>query len=320
MPSTARRDRAWQVRVAAVVCISLPGLLSAGAAAGAAPARPTTQAHDISGAPSALLESGTAGPDAVTAYGTAASDVPGSAVPGLNAPIVGIAATPDGAGYWVVAADGGVFTFGDARFFGSLGNVSLNAPIVGIAATPDGAGYWLVAADGGVFTFGDARGSLARWATSRSTRPSWASRPRPTAPATGWWRPTAASSPSATRGSSARWATSRSTRPSWASRPRPTAAATGWWRPTAASSPSATRGSSARWATSRSTRPSSASRPRPTAPATGWWRPTAASSPSATRRSMVRVRARRQTGRRRSAWPGVPVATGSPTGPIRRRR
>lgn len=37
-----------------------------------------------------------------------------------NAPIVGMAATPTGKGYWLVAADGGVFSFGDAAFFGSL--------------------------------------------------------------------------------------------------------------------------------------------------------------------------------------------------------
>lgn len=74
----------------------------------------------------------------------------------LNAPIVGIAATPDGKGYWLVASDGGVFSFGDAGFFGSMGGKPLNKPIVGIAATPDGKGYWLVASDGGIFTFGDA--------------------------------------------------------------------------------------------------------------------------------------------------------------------
>jgi hypothetical protein len=56
-----------------------------------------------------------------------------------------------------VAADGGVFTYGDAPFYGSMGAVHLNKPIVGMATTPDGKGYWLVAADGGVFTFGDAR-------------------------------------------------------------------------------------------------------------------------------------------------------------------
>jgi hypothetical protein len=67
-----------------------------------------------------------------------------------------MAATPDGHGYWLVASDGGIFTFGDAGFFGSTGAVVLNKPIVGMAATPDGHGYWLVASDGGIFTFGDA--------------------------------------------------------------------------------------------------------------------------------------------------------------------
>jgi phosphatidylinositol-3-phosphatase len=67
-----------------------------------------------------------------------------------------MAATPDGQGYWLVASDGGVFTFGDAAFHGGTGLQHLNRPIVGMAATPDGQGYWLVASDGGVFTFGDA--------------------------------------------------------------------------------------------------------------------------------------------------------------------
>jgi len=30
-----------------------------------------------------------------------------------------MAATPDGMGYWLAAADGGVFSYGDAAFFGS---------------------------------------------------------------------------------------------------------------------------------------------------------------------------------------------------------
>jgi hypothetical protein len=55
-----------------------------------------------------------------------------------------------------VASDGGIFTFGDASFYGSTGNLHLNQPIVGMAATTDGHGYWLVASDGGIFTFGDA--------------------------------------------------------------------------------------------------------------------------------------------------------------------
>ena len=81
----------------------------------------------------------------------------------LNQPVVGMAPTPDGKGYWLVASDGGVFNEGDAVFHGSTGSIDLNAPIVGMAPTPDGGGYWLVASDGGVFTEGDAvfQGSMA---------------------------------------------------------------------------------------------------------------------------------------------------------------
>ena len=75
----------------------------------------------------------------------------------LNAPMVGMAATPGGGGYWEVASDGGVFSFGNATFHGSTGSLHLNAPIVGMAATPDGGGYWLVASDGGIFNYGDAQ-------------------------------------------------------------------------------------------------------------------------------------------------------------------
>jgi hypothetical protein len=74
----------------------------------------------------------------------------------LTQPMVGMAATPDGKGYWNVASDGGIFSFGDATFFGSTGGIHLNKPIVGMAATRDGQGYWLVASDGGIFAFGDA--------------------------------------------------------------------------------------------------------------------------------------------------------------------
>jgi hypothetical protein len=55
-----------------------------------------------------------------------------------------------------VAADGGIFSFGDAGFYGSTGAMKLNKPIVGMAPTPSGKGYWFVASDGGIFSFGDA--------------------------------------------------------------------------------------------------------------------------------------------------------------------
>ncbi|MDI1464715.1 PIG-L family deacetylase [Catellatospora sp. KI3] len=74
----------------------------------------------------------------------------------LNRPIAGIAATPSGRGYWLVGADGGVFSYGDAQFYGSKAGQPLNAPVVGISATRTGRGYWLVGADGGVFAYGDA--------------------------------------------------------------------------------------------------------------------------------------------------------------------
>ncbi len=57
----------------------------------------------------------------------------------LNKPFVGMAATPNDKGYWLVAFDGGIFNYGNAGFFGSAGAIHLNKPIVGMAATPTGA-------------------------------------------------------------------------------------------------------------------------------------------------------------------------------------
>ena len=86
----------------------------------------------------------------------------------LQRPVVGITPTPDHRGYWLVAADGGIFAFGDAGFYGSI-------PGIGIAPAGSGrapversrssgwsrrsmvGGYFMVASDGGVFAFGDAR-------------------------------------------------------------------------------------------------------------------------------------------------------------------
>ncbi|MHB8221215.1 MAG: hypothetical protein ACYDHU_12995, partial [Acidimicrobiales bacterium] len=75
----------------------------------------------------------------------------------LNAPVVGMAATPTGTGYWEVASDGGIFAFGSAQFSGSMGGSPLNAPVVAMAAAPTGKGYWEVASDGGIFAFGSAQ-------------------------------------------------------------------------------------------------------------------------------------------------------------------
>jgi hypothetical protein len=72
-----------------------------------------------------------------------------------STPHVG-ASTPVSA-YWLVASDGGIFSFGGAPYYGSTGGMILNKPVVGMAATSDGGGYWLVASDGGIFSYGDAQ-------------------------------------------------------------------------------------------------------------------------------------------------------------------
>ncbi|MGH9281823.1 MAG: Calx-beta domain-containing protein, partial [Acidimicrobiales bacterium] len=75
----------------------------------------------------------------------------------LPGQVTGTILDDDGPGYFMVATDGGIFSFGDAGFYGSTGAVKLNQPIVGAAPHPSGRGYWLVAADGGIFSFGEAQ-------------------------------------------------------------------------------------------------------------------------------------------------------------------
>ena len=83
--------------------------------------------------------------------------VPGEPNGAATSPAVGMAATPDGNGYWVARADGAISTHGDAVNYGSMAGKVLAAPVTHVVATPDGKGYWEVAADGGIFSFGDAQ-------------------------------------------------------------------------------------------------------------------------------------------------------------------
>jgi outer membrane protein assembly factor BamB len=77
-----------------------------------------------------------------------------------SAGIPGPPSPPPAAGpnssYWLVASDGGVFTFGNAGFYGSAGSLPLVRPVVGMAPSASKLGYWLVASDGGIFSYGDA--------------------------------------------------------------------------------------------------------------------------------------------------------------------
>jgi len=82
----------------------------------------------------------------------------GSGLPNsLAAPIVGMVPSHDDHGYFMVAADGGVFAFGDASFVGSCPGIGGCAGAA-VAVLPDasGKGYWLVTQEGHVYTFGDA--------------------------------------------------------------------------------------------------------------------------------------------------------------------
>jgi hypothetical protein len=110
-------------------------------------------------------------------------------VTGLRASLASatrVAEQGNGSGYWLVSSDGGVFTYGTAQFYGSMGGKHLNSPITGIVATADGHGYWLVAKDGGVFSFGDAvyEGSMGDQTLAApvvgmsGARSRWRSQPR----------------------------------------------------------------------------------------------------------------------------------------------
>ena len=107
------------------------------------------------------------------------------AISGSSAPWSVSRRLPSQQGYWLVASDGGIFSFGNAGFYGSIPGLglapagsglphSLNAPIIGMVPSADGNGYFMVASDGGVFTFGDAKfeGSCPwhRWVPWRRSR------------------------------------------------------------------------------------------------------------------------------------------------------
>jgi len=96
----------------------------------------------------------------------------------LDAPIVAAASTTTGAGYWLLGADGGVFSFGDAQFQGSLRSpdqalataedltevqgilelLRYNGEVraVDIVAVNESSGYWIVLANGRSIEFGGA--------------------------------------------------------------------------------------------------------------------------------------------------------------------
>jgi cell wall-associated NlpC family hydrolase len=77
----------------------------------------------------------------------------------LAGPVVGLAASAGGRGYWLVTAGGRVFGFGRAARLGRASGAQVRrlGRVVSIAATRDGKGYWLLTRGGAVLNFGDAR-------------------------------------------------------------------------------------------------------------------------------------------------------------------
>ena len=151
---------------------------------GSHPTPPTDRRHGADAAPARAT--GSSPPTAASSPSATRTSTAALGGVRLHQPIVGMAPHPTGRGYWLVAADGGIFTFGDAHFHGGLGGI---APRTNRSSawhrTHTGKGYWLVAADGGIFTFGDAHfhgglGDSARRAAATSS--GW---PRPRA--RGYW-------------------------------------------------------------------------------------------------------------------------------------
>ncbi len=92
----------------------------------------------------------------VTGFGDASLPHDPAPLGGLNALLVGVATTGPGTGLLLAAADGGVFAYGAAPFFGSLAGHPLGGPIVSITTNPNVSGYWLADSNGQVFSFGAA--------------------------------------------------------------------------------------------------------------------------------------------------------------------
>ena len=146
---------------------------------------------------------------------------------------------PSVRGYWLVGSDGGIFSFGQAQFYGSTGSLHLQRPVVGIVPTANHGGYWLDASDGGVFSYGDTQyyGSIpglglhpaGSGLPNSLNAPIVGMVPSPTTTATSWWPPTAASSPSVTPTlpGPAR-ASAAAPGPLWQSCPTPPGTGTGW--------------------------------------------------------------------------------------------
>lgn len=79
------------------------------------------------------------------------------AFPGLVPGAMAMAPRRDGSGYWVVDSSGHVFAHGSAGFFGGTPALGAGEFVSTISATANGAGYWLFTNRGRAFPFGNAK-------------------------------------------------------------------------------------------------------------------------------------------------------------------
>ena len=116
----------------------------------------------------------------VTAFGalTVLGDVSGK----QDGDAVDLAVSATGAGYWILMANGGIYPFGDARYFSSPRRAALGVAPVRMAARPQHDGYWVLLADGSVRGFG-AAASLGGPGTATGVPVDLA----PTASGAGYW-------------------------------------------------------------------------------------------------------------------------------------
>jgi hypothetical protein len=152
-----------------VSCISASACMAAGSYNGGGGTVNSTLVETETAPPT-----GSPGGSPAPAPTTTTTSVPGTAPvttttapkPGPVANLVptggGVAATPQGAGYWALTAAGKLSDHGNAGDFGSENHAKLTAPVVAVNSTSNGQGYWLATSNGGVFAFGNARffGSL----------------------------------------------------------------------------------------------------------------------------------------------------------------
>ena len=131
-PPHGGAGRFTRTALAASLVVGLGSVVALGAGRAAAGSAPTSS-PEVQAAAAPLVGYRMAASNGAS-YTFTGAGVTATGAMALHRPVVGMASTPDGGGYWLVASDGGIFAFGDARFWGSEGGAAIPAPIVGAAS------------------------------------------------------------------------------------------------------------------------------------------------------------------------------------------